>query len=68
MDKLFLDFSKLKEHGKMNPTGTGLGLSICRKIVEEVMGGSIKASSVFGEGTTFILNMRTKIKLFEENG
>lgn len=66
MEKLFVDFSKLNEHDKMNPTGTGLGLSICRKIIEEGMGGSVKASSVYGEGTTFIIDMRAKIKLQDE--
>ena len=38
LKKLFMDYSKLKEHSKMNPKGTGLGLSICRNIIKK-MGG-----------------------------
>lgn len=35
--------------------GTGLGLSISREIVEETHGGSLKCSSVLGEGTEFAI-------------
>lgn len=34
LSKLFMDFSRLDEHSKMNAQGTGLGLSICKKMVE----------------------------------
>ena len=50
--KLFVDFMKLKEHSKMNPTGTGLGLSICKLIVEK-MRGQINVESEVNKGTTF---------------
>ena len=40
LNKLFLNFSALKEHQKNNPTGTGLGLSICKKIIEN-LGGNV---------------------------
>lgn len=33
-------------------SGTGLGLSICKKMID-LMGGSIRVSSVLGEGSTF---------------
>lgn len=36
--------------------GTGLGLAICKKIIEE-MNGTIKVSSVPGQGSVFILNL-----------
>jgi signal transduction histidine kinase len=34
LSKLFMDFSKLDEHSKINAQGTGLGLSICKRIIE----------------------------------
>ena len=33
LGKLFMDYSKLNEHKKMNTKGTGLGLSICKNII-----------------------------------
>jgi signal transduction histidine kinase len=38
--------------GRATAGGTGLGLAITKKFVE-LMGGEIRVSSVFGEGTTF---------------
>jgi two-component system, NtrC family, sensor kinase len=37
-------------------TGTGLGLSVCYRIIEG-MGGSIRAESIQGEGTTIIIDI-----------
>ena len=34
LDKLFMDYSRLQEHQKMNSKGTGLGLSICKNLVQ----------------------------------
>ena len=34
LNKLFMDFSRLDEHQKMNAQGTGLGLSICKRMLE----------------------------------
>ena len=36
--------------------GTGLGLAICRELVQ-LMGGSVTARSVEGEGSTFVVDM-----------
>ena len=56
INKLFMDYSKLDEHKKMNTNGTGLGLSICRNIIEK-MGGDVNVESVEGEGTKFIITL-----------
>lgn len=34
LNKIFMDYSRLDEHKKMNAKGTGLGMSICKRIVE----------------------------------
>lgn len=59
--KLFVDFGKLEENSKSNPTGTGLGLSISKQIIEQ-MGGSVTVESKLKEGTKFIINFKTKCK------
>ena len=59
---LFIDFGKLSEHNKINPTGTGLGLSICKLIVEK-MGGEICVNSHKDVGSTFSVIIRSKIYL-----
>lgn len=59
---MFIDFSKLQENADRNNQGTGLGLSICKSIIEQ-MGGSVKAESTLGEGTAFIITMKTKCRV-----
>ena len=58
LKKLFIDFGKLDENSKRNSQGTGLGLSICKNIIEQ-MGGSVGVKSTIGEGSEFIINMKT---------
>ena len=55
--KLFIDFNKLN-HSDRNKEGTGLGLSICKTIIEK-MGGSVEVESEVGEGSAFIINLKT---------
>jgi two-component system sensor kinase FixL len=57
MDEIFLPFHRL--HGRGEFEGTGIGLSICRKIVQR-HGGSITATSVIGEGSTFYVILPEK--------
>jgi signal transduction histidine kinase len=49
---IFDPFFTTKEPGK----GTGLGLSVCYRIIEG-LGGSIRAESEIGKGTTIILDI-----------
>jgi light-regulated signal transduction histidine kinase (bacteriophytochrome) len=51
-ERIFLLFRRLQ---RTHP-GTGIGLAICKKIVER-HGGTIRASSVPGRGTTFELTL-----------
>ena len=54
LSKLFMDYSKLDEHKKINKKGTGLGLSICKKIINK-MGGEVTVESTEGVGSKFII-------------
>lgn len=52
IDSLFDKFKRLEEDRNSNIEGTGLGLSITKQFVE-MLGGTIDAQSVYGEGSTF---------------
>jgi signal transduction histidine kinase len=56
-----MNFGKLQEHAKLNERGTGLGLSICKSLIE-MMGGSVHIESEVGEGTIFVVQLKTKCK------
>jgi len=60
LEKIFEIFSQVDAKQNRSVEGTGLGLSISRRLVE-LMGGSIRVESVYGEGTTFILEIIQKI-------
>ena len=51
-DRIFGIFERL--HGRGKYEGTGVGLAVCSKIVDQHH-GTIKVSSVVGEGTSFMI-------------
>jgi signal transduction histidine kinase len=57
LDRIFQPFERL--HGRSEYEGTGMGLPICKKIVERHQ-GEITATSVPGEGSTFIVILPIK--------
>ena len=60
LGKIFENFSQVDAKRNRTVEGTGLGLSITRHLVE-LMGGSIRVESVYGEGTTFILEIPQRV-------
>ncbi|MDO4996829.1 MAG: HAMP domain-containing sensor histidine kinase [Bacilli bacterium] len=55
-DKLYEKFYRSEENIDSDIEGTGLGLAITKSLVE-LMDGKINVNSVFGEGTTFTINL-----------
>ncbi|MCL2754117.1 MAG: ATP-binding protein [Oscillospiraceae bacterium] len=54
--KLFSDYSQVDTQANRMIEGTGLGLSIAKGLVE-LMGGSIRVESEYGEGSTFFVKI-----------
>lgn len=60
LEKIFENFKQLDSKRSRSAEGTGLGLSITRHLAE-LMQGSVKVESVYGEGSTFIVEIQQKI-------
>jgi signal transduction histidine kinase len=56
LERLFKPFYQIDTGLSRKYEGTGLGLSICKKLVE-LMGGSIRAESSPGKGSTFSFSL-----------
>lgn len=56
LDKIFLPFERASDMGIRNIQGTGLGMAISHKIIQ-MMGGSIRVESTYGEGSRFTIRM-----------
>lgn len=54
LDRIFKPFERL--HRREEYKGSGIGLAICKKIVEH-HGGEIRARSLVGNGSTFIVSL-----------
>ena len=61
MERIFENFRQLDTKRSRNAEGTGLGLSISRHLAE-LMGGSVRVESVYGEGSTFIVDILQKVQ------
>ena len=57
---LFDVFKRVDEKKNRYIEGTGLGLSIVKQLVE-LMGGSVNVNSVYGDGSTFTVNIKQGI-------
>lgn len=54
IEQIFAPFQRL--HGRHEYGGNGIGLAVCRRIVERHR-GAIRAHSVVGEGSTFVVTL-----------
>lgn len=59
-ERIFENFKQLDSKRNRSAEGTGLGLSITRHLAE-MMQGTVTVESVYGEGSTFIVEIQQKI-------
>jgi signal transduction histidine kinase len=62
LDVIFEEFRQVDQSRTREYGGTGLGLSITRKLVS-LLGGSIRAESEYGKGTTFCVALPVRSEL-----
>jgi signal transduction histidine kinase len=55
-DKLFAAYERVDTKANRSIEGTGLGLAITTRLVD-LMGGSLNFESVYGEGSTFVVEI-----------
>jgi len=59
--KLFEPFERFDSHLRIKAGGTGLGLYLTKKIVTEMLRGTVQAESRLGDGSTFTLHIPSSI-------
>lgn len=59
-EDLFKSFQRIDQKRNRNIEGTGLGLSITKQLVD-LMGGSIRVDSVYGQGSVFSVKLPQKV-------
>ena len=67
MSRLFNQFDRIEESRNRNIEGTGLGMNITQKLLE-LMGSTLEAKSVYGEGSCFSFELDQKVIRHEELG
>lgn len=67
MEKVFGAFNQVDTKKNRNIEGTGLGLAISKHLAE-LMGGNITLESVYGEGSSFRIEIRQYIKKYKAIG
>ncbi len=65
VESIFEPFTQAESSTTRRFGGTGLGLTISRRFAR-AMGGDIRAESVYGEGSTFVVTL--PVKAADENG
>jgi signal transduction histidine kinase len=60
--KLFASFVRLESSLSAKTQGTGLGLYLTKKIIKDVLGGTVGVTSEYGTGSTFTINIPVKLE------
>ncbi len=61
LDHLFKPFERIDSKLRVKTLGTGLGLYLTRKILSQLLGGTIEVKSVIDEGSIFTIKVPLKI-------
>ena len=60
LERLFLEYQRFNNEANRSTEGTGLGMNITEKLVK-MMDGSINATSEYGKGSVFTVEVKQKI-------
>jgi signal transduction histidine kinase len=60
--RLFKPFVRIDSHLRTKTLGTGLGLYLTRKLITELLGGTVDVQSQPGKGSTFTLRLPKELK------
>ena len=66
LPKLFDKFYQVDQTDRREYGGTGLGLSLCKNFAE-LIGATLSAQSVLGEGSTFVLSVPVGVTCHTES-